>query len=54
MEGEDIIIKTAGYHAKPKSQAAVIHFSPPSDQFETQKLIPEQYHQHWRVYKLYH
>jgi hypothetical protein len=27
-----------------------IHFTPPSDQLETQQLIPEQYHQHWRVF----
>jgi hypothetical protein len=50
LEGEDIIIETAGYCTKPKPQTTAIHFTPPSDQLETQKLIPEQYHQHWRVF----
>jgi hypothetical protein len=50
LEGEDITLETAGYRAKTKPHAATIHFTPPSDQSETQQLIPEQYHCHWRVF----
>jgi hypothetical protein len=50
LEGEDIIVKTAGYRTKSRSRATTIHFTPPSDQAETQQLIPKQYHQHWRVF----
>jgi hypothetical protein len=50
LDGEDIVIKTAGYCAKSKPQTTTIHFTPPSDQLGTQKLIPKQYHQHWRVF----
>jgi hypothetical protein len=50
LDGEDIIIETAGYCNKSRPQVSAIHFKPPSDQLETQKLIPEQHHQHWRVF----
>jgi hypothetical protein len=50
LEGEDVVIETAGYRAKPKARTTTIHFTPPSDQAETQQLIPVQYHQHWRVF----
>jgi hypothetical protein len=40
LEGEDIIIETAGYRAKPRARTTTIHFTPPSDQAETQQLIP--------------
>jgi hypothetical protein len=38
LEGEDIILETAGYRAKSKPQAATIHFTPPSDQLKTQQF----------------
>jgi hypothetical protein len=50
LEGEDIIIETAGYRSKPRARTTTIRFTPPSDQAETQRLIPAQYHQHWRVF----
>jgi hypothetical protein len=50
MDRDNLIIETAGFRAKPKPQVSTIHFTPPSDQLTTQQLIPEQYHQHWRVF----
>jgi hypothetical protein len=50
LNGEDVIIETAGFHSKTKPQIHTINFSTPKDQLETQKLIPEQYQRHWRVF----
>jgi hypothetical protein len=50
MDGDNLIIETTGFCSKIKPQSATIHFAPPSDQPETQRLIPEQYHLHWRVF----
>jgi hypothetical protein len=50
LDGENIVIETVGYHTKSRPRAATIHFTPPTNQSETQKLIPKQHHQHWRVF----
>jgi hypothetical protein len=44
MNGDNIIIETMGFQAKSRPQVNALNFTTPSDQLETQKLIPEQYH----------
>jgi hypothetical protein len=50
LNGEDIIIETAGFHSRTPTQICTVDFSAPTDQIEVQKLIPEQYHQHCCVF----
>jgi hypothetical protein len=48
LTGPDIIIETAGFRIKNQVNSATL--KPPGDQLEVKKLIPLQYHQHWRVF----
>jgi hypothetical protein len=50
LKGEDFSIKTAGFRSKIKPLSHTITPSNPSDQIQTQGLIPVQYHCHWRVF----
>jgi hypothetical protein len=46
--GPEINVETAGY--QNKAQICVALPSNPDDQEEVLKLIPEQYHAHWKVF----
>jgi hypothetical protein len=52
LEGDDVIIETAGFCSKTRTLNPVARPSTlqPSDQMQTQQLIPPQYHRHWRVF----
>jgi hypothetical protein len=50
LEGDDVIIETAGFCSKTKTLNPVARTLQPSDQMQTQQLIPPQYHKHWRVF----
>jgi hypothetical protein len=50
LGGDDVIIETAGFHSKTKTLNPVARTLQPSDQTQTQQLIPPQYHKHWRVF----
>ena len=59
LEGDDVVIKTAGYNRcyKPSIQTMQPLPSEPTNWVEVIKLIPEHYHWHWRVFSeqaLYH
>jgi hypothetical protein len=48
LQGEDITLETAGYHTKIQIRSNSI--SNNNDKEEVLKLIPEQYHTHWKVF----
>jgi hypothetical protein len=48
LTGPDVIIETAGF--RTKAQINSILLRPPGDQSEVEKLIPPQYHRHWKVF----
>jgi hypothetical protein len=50
LNREDIVIETAGFHSKTKTPVPTARTLTPSDRIQTQKLIPAQYHQHWKVF----
>jgi hypothetical protein len=50
LKGDDFSIETAGYRSKTKPLVCATIPSKPSDQAETEGLIPVQYHCHWRVF----
>jgi hypothetical protein len=46
LQGEDIVIETAGFHSKTQLQAVSVI----DDRDQVLPLIPQQYHTHWQVF----
>lgn len=53
LKGDNVKVDTAGYCPKQKSQIRATQLTPTdikTERTEVQKLIPEQYHEHWEVF----
>ena len=52
LEGDDVIVETAGYHKRHQPTIRLVQppLNKPTDRNKVIKLIPEQYHRHWKVF----